>query len=96
VQRSHDRASGEEIGAPAPQLAGAGSGEHEAPSILRFEIRVDDAEEVGHALNLVQHDRCACGRSVNQVVQPLGTGGELAGDVGLADQSGAHLGLECA
>jgi len=85
MQRPDDSPSSHEVDPAAPQLASTGTGEDEAPAVLRFKKGMDHVEQLGHALDFVDNHGRAPGRPPNEIAQPLGPGGELARDVGLED-----------
>jgi len=92
MKGADDSPSSQEVDPAAPQLARTGTGEHEAPTILRFEQGMDDVEELGHALDFVDNHGRAPGRPPNEIAQSLGPGGELARDVGLEEVDDERIG----
>ena len=61
VEGSQERASGEEVNPPAPQLARAGAGEHKSLPPARLEEFMDDIQQLGDSLDLAHNDRVALG-----------------------------------
>ena len=92
MQGADDSPSSQEVDTAAPQLARTGAREHEAPAILRFKQGMDHVEELGHALDFVEHHGRAPGRPQNEIAQSLGPGGELARDVGLEEVDDERIG----
>ncbi len=81
VQRPDDRAAGQQVDPASAELARAGPGQHESAPVLRFNEDVDDVQQLGKALDLVDDNgqpvRCA----THEIAQSFRPRGQFAGDV---------------
>ena len=73
VERLVQCATAQEVHVPSAQLAGAGTGQHDAWRRGLLQNRVDNRQQLGYPLNLVDHDGASVGRTRQQVAKPLRT-----------------------
>ncbi len=82
VEVPKHRPAAEEVHPFLTQLAGAGPGEHEAVPLGRFDQFVDDAEEFGNPLDLVDDHRGPRRSGEDELPEALGTRAQLAIQLG--------------
>ena len=63
----HHGPAGHEIDAAAPELARAGSGQHEPPAALLFDEGVDGTEQIRDPLDLIDDDHLPVGLGAHQI-----------------------------
>jgi hypothetical protein len=78
VQGPQDGSPREEVDAAAPQLARARTGEDELRVPPPGQVGVNDAQDLRHALDLVQNDHLPVRGAEDQLIQPFGPGLEVA------------------
>src|SRR5258708_4109602 len=81
VHLQRTRASSQEVGPATSQLAGAGPGEREAPTLL-LDQSVHFVEDGRHLLHFVDHDPALMARR-NHAFEPFRTREQARGGVGL-------------
>jgi hypothetical protein len=65
--------AGHEIDPASPQLARAGSGQHESPAAVLLNEGMDGAEQLRHPLDLVDDDHLSVGLSAHQIEEAFRT-----------------------
>jgi len=83
MERAPQRSPSHQINTGALEFASTRSGQHEPPTSVFFDERVDNVEQGGGFLKLVKEYGGAIGLLVDQLSQALGAGDESPKGIGL-------------